>query len=201
MPGPLPRRLAGCSCLLLPLQHRPSPTKVGSAYREFKRLLSGAKFRSSSHFFMFRPPSLLATLVAPHFCCFQQSSLWLLPPSGTFLVAFAGIGYASRPNQAIDGARTCTSLDSQPCRLLPLAFRYGFTSISGCQRNFHPRAVERARHTQKKPSLFRLGSVFAPQAHTPGRLVLNTYLPCLRAPERPSELSFLRGSPRPGLRW
>ena len=38
-----------------------------SAYRKhpLKRLHSGRSFRSCSHFFMFRPPSLLATLVAP----------------------------------------------------------------------------------------------------------------------------------------
>ncbi len=28
MPGPLPRRFAGCTCLLLPLQHWPSPARV-----------------------------------------------------------------------------------------------------------------------------------------------------------------------------
>ena len=28
MPGPLPRRFAGCICLLLPLQHWPSPARV-----------------------------------------------------------------------------------------------------------------------------------------------------------------------------
>ena len=27
MPRPLPRRLAGCTCLFLPLQHRPSPIR------------------------------------------------------------------------------------------------------------------------------------------------------------------------------
>ena len=67
MPGPLLRRLAGCMCLLLPLQHRPSLEGYRSAYRKhpLKRLHSGRSFRSCSHFFMFRPPSLLATLVAP----------------------------------------------------------------------------------------------------------------------------------------
>jgi hypothetical protein len=48
----------------------------GSAYREYplKRLLSGANFRGCSHFVMFRPLRLLATLVALHHC-FQQGSL------------------------------------------------------------------------------------------------------------------------------
>jgi hypothetical protein len=45
----------------------------GSAYREYplKRLLSGANLRSCSHFVMFRPLRLLATLVAHHLHCFQ----------------------------------------------------------------------------------------------------------------------------------
>src|SRR6202453_4138948 len=48
-----------------------------SAYREYplKRLLSGANFRGCSHFFMFRPLRLLATLVALHLHCFQRGSL------------------------------------------------------------------------------------------------------------------------------
>ena len=62
-----PRRSAGCSYLLLRLQHRPSPKEHRSAYREIplKRLHSGGYFRGCSHFVMFRPLSLLATLVAP----------------------------------------------------------------------------------------------------------------------------------------
>ena len=40
MPGPLSRRLADCSYLVLPLPQRPSPTENGSAYRNIplKRL-------------------------------------------------------------------------------------------------------------------------------------------------------------------
>ena len=67
MPGPLSRRLAECTYLFLPLQLRPSPMENGSAYRKIplKRLHSGGGFRDCSHFFMFGPHSLLATLVAP----------------------------------------------------------------------------------------------------------------------------------------
>ena len=38
MPRPLPRRFAGCTCLLLPLQHRPSPSDhwVGIPYDSAK---------------------------------------------------------------------------------------------------------------------------------------------------------------------
>ncbi len=67
MPGPLSRRLADCTYLVLPLPQRPSPLENGSAYRTFplKLLHSGAVFRDCSHFFMFKPHSLLATLIAP----------------------------------------------------------------------------------------------------------------------------------------
>ncbi len=44
---------------------------------------------------------------------------WLLRPSRTCVVTFTGIGYASRPNRAIDGVGTYTPLDSRPCRPLP----------------------------------------------------------------------------------
>ena len=67
MLGPLPRRFADCFYLLLHLHHRPSPTVNGSACRfhPLKRLHSGGLFAGCSHFLMFRPHSLLATLVAP----------------------------------------------------------------------------------------------------------------------------------------
>ena len=53
--------------LLLHLHHRPSPTVNGSACRFYplKRLRSGGLFAGCSHFLMFKPHSLLATLVAP----------------------------------------------------------------------------------------------------------------------------------------
>ena len=44
---------------------------------------------------------------------------WLLRPSRTCVVTFTGIGYASRPNRAIDGVGTYTPQDSRPCRPLP----------------------------------------------------------------------------------
>ncbi len=69
----------------------------GSAYREhpLKRLLSGRSFRSCSHFFMFRPLSLLATLVAPTTAvpCRADSGFYarahhaLLPPHAPGMLA------------------------------------------------------------------------------------------------------------------
>ncbi len=48
-------------------QHRPSPprTRVGMPERSALRLPSGPVFRDGSHSFPFRPPSLLATQIAP----------------------------------------------------------------------------------------------------------------------------------------
>ena len=42
---------------------------------QLKRLHSGANFRGCSHFFMFRPLGLLATLVAPTHCSLLQAGL------------------------------------------------------------------------------------------------------------------------------
>src|SRR4029077_1504381 len=50
----------------------------------------------------------------------------LLHPGRTCFVASARTGYASRPKQAIDGARTCTLLDPQHCR--PLPFHHTFVA-------------------------------------------------------------------------
>jgi hypothetical protein len=56
----------------------------------------------------------------------------LLRPGRTCIVTFACTGYANRPNQAIDGTRTLTLLDSQPCRLLRSSRRYLCESFLGC---------------------------------------------------------------------
>ena len=97
MPRPLPRRFAGCTCLLLPLQHRPSPASHGSAYRmiPLKRLRSGGLFRGCSHSLMFKPLSLLATLVAPTITvsCVADSGFYVralhasLPPHASNMLA------------------------------------------------------------------------------------------------------------------
>ena len=68
-----------------------------SAYREIplKRLHSGGNFRGCSHFVMFRPLSLLATLVAPNttvscraVCDFYvRARLALLPPQAPDMLA------------------------------------------------------------------------------------------------------------------
>src|ERR1039458_7609748 len=67
---------------------------------------------------MLRPLSLLASQVVPTAVFHTAGQLRLLRPGRTRFVTSARTGYANRPNQAIDGARTSTSLDSQPCRPL-----------------------------------------------------------------------------------
>ncbi len=42
---------------------------------------------------------------------------WLLHPNTSRFVTSPCSGYANRPIRATDGKRTCTSQDSQPCRL------------------------------------------------------------------------------------
>ena len=74
--------------------------------------------RRYSLFLTFRPPGLFATQVSP-------TSAQILPTQGSCdfytrakirTVTGTGIGHPSRPNQAIDGKRTSTFLDLQPCR-------------------------------------------------------------------------------------
>jgi len=53
--------------------------------------------------FMFRPPILLATLIAPTITYFNVQQLWLLLPNTPRFVTSPCPGYTSRPNRAIDG--------------------------------------------------------------------------------------------------
>src|SRR5438034_7477786 len=72
------------------------------------------------YFLMFRPPSLLASRIAPTAVSFPTGQLRRLHPSRTCVVAFARIGYAIGRLQAINRTGTLTPLDSQFCRLLPI---------------------------------------------------------------------------------
>src|SRR5215469_3774736 len=71
----------------------------GSAYRFYpaNTTFHGPLFRGCSYFFMFRPPSLLASRVVPTATGSPAGQLRLLHPSRTCIVAFARIGYAIRP--------------------------------------------------------------------------------------------------------
>ncbi len=71
---------------------------------------------------MFRPPSLLTSQIVPTAALLLQGSRGFYVRAEHASLASACIGYASRPNQATDGAGTLTLLDSQPCRLLPSVY-------------------------------------------------------------------------------
>ena len=92
----------------------------GSAHRKLPTATSvGADFRSCSHSLIFRPAGLLATPVAP------TSHLAVLGGRGFYIHAYHGplprraVDMLSVQIRAIDGKRTFTSRDWQPCRLLP----------------------------------------------------------------------------------
>ncbi len=81
-----------------------------------QRLPYGRNSRGCSDSLMFRPPGLLTTPVAPTATYFEYiGQPWFLHPSISRFVTSPRIGYASRPNRAIDGVGTCTPLDSRPC--------------------------------------------------------------------------------------
>ena len=84
MLGPIPRRLPRCLCPFLPRGLRPSPRfdGVGSpAIYPYSDFRTGNLFRGCRHSFMFRPPSLLATQVAPTDTTITVWPPWLLLPS------------------------------------------------------------------------------------------------------------------------
>jgi len=109
-----------CFYLFLPRCHRPSPRHYGSASRFYPRmrLSRGLVFRGCRHFVMFRPLSLLVSQIAPPAASSPTGQPRLLRPGISCFVASARSGYAIRPIQAIDGKRTFTFQDLQPCRLL-----------------------------------------------------------------------------------
>ena len=93
---------------------------TGSAPRHTPTATSiGTEFRSCSHLLMFRPTGLLATPVAP------TLHLAVLSSRGCYIRAYHGslprhaADMLSVQNRAIDGKRTFTAQDWQPCRLLP----------------------------------------------------------------------------------
>jgi hypothetical protein len=68
-----------------------------------QRLLYGTFFRGCSHSLMFRPADLLTTQVAPTATDTSVWQLWFLRPSLSWFVTSPRLGYACRPNRAIDG--------------------------------------------------------------------------------------------------
>ena len=117
---PYPGGSTKCFYLFLPRCHRPSPRPYRSASRfdPRTRLSRGLVFRGCRHFVMFRPLSLRASQIAPTAASFPTGQPRLLRPGISCFVTSARSGYAIRPIQVIDGERTFTFPDLQPCRLL-----------------------------------------------------------------------------------
>src|SRR5438094_760843 len=99
--------------------------RLPASFRE--RDFSRGRFRDCSYFLMFRPPSLLASRIAPTAVSFPTGQLRRLHPSRTCVVAFARIGYAIGRLQAINRTGTLTPLDSQFCRLPPIPIARSLT--------------------------------------------------------------------------
>jgi hypothetical protein len=105
----------------------PKTSWVGFTTSSAQRLLSGMTLRGCSHSLIFRPPSLLPPRSFPPLASFRMSGRpWRLHPSSARFVASPRIGYASRPNRAIDGRGLSpprsaallaapTPLSSRPC--------------------------------------------------------------------------------------
>lgn len=102
MLDPILRCFLKCSFSFLPPEHRPSPRsqRIGRQQNTTQQLQCGKDFRSCRYSLLFRPPHLLATLVA-RTICICISVRWLLHPSRTRVVTFSCIGYANRPNEKL----------------------------------------------------------------------------------------------------
>ena len=111
----------GCSRLLLPRCHRPSPKRGELASRFFprSRLFVGS-FSRLQTFRYVQAPKFARLPDRAHRCglaagrprLYTRAERASLPPHAPGMLAVR--------IQAIDGARTCTLPDSQSCRLLPL---------------------------------------------------------------------------------
>ena len=140
MLGPLPRWLTRCSYPFLPLSHRPSPNShwVGCS-TIFRSTTSerGVLSRLQS-FDNLQASEFAATQVVPtagH--PFRiPGRPWRLRPSTTRFVTSPRIGYASRPNRAIDG------IGLSPTR---------FAALSAATGNFTP-SLSQIRTLSRHPA-------------------------------------------------
>jgi hypothetical protein len=111
---------------LLVSSHRASafPTYTQGRRSAYIRTVTSVRheFRGCNHSLIFRPLGLLAIQVTPTTAYIDAGQPSLLLPRISQFVTSLCSGYANRPNRAIDGMRTFTSLDSQHCRLLRVRF-------------------------------------------------------------------------------
>jgi hypothetical protein len=78
--------------------------RTGSALSNIRTATSVRRvFRGCSHSLMFRPVGMLTTPVAPTATVTSVWQPWFLRPSLSWFVTSPRLGYACRPNRAIDG--------------------------------------------------------------------------------------------------
>jgi hypothetical protein len=126
MLDPIPRRFHK---VLLPVS-----SSVASAFpkKETGRLpqflanttFREAGFRGCRYFFMFRPPSLLVSQIVPTAAILPQGSRDFYFRAERASLPLHAPDMLTVRIQVIDGTRTFTLLDSQPCRLLILPSCY-----------------------------------------------------------------------------
>jgi hypothetical protein len=100
MPGPMSRR---SHRLLVPVSSSVSSAFPWAAEDWLPASIRGTTFprelfRGCRHFFMFKPPSLLASQIVPTAVRTATGQLRLLGPGRTCVVASARTGHANRPN-------------------------------------------------------------------------------------------------------
>ena len=134
MLAPIPRWSSWCIYPFLPRRHRPSSRRdgLGTSQNIHTATSVWEISRGYSDSFMFRPPGLLATQIAPTAACLDDTlgSRGFLRPRISRFVTSPSRGYASRPNRATDGMGTFTPQDSRPC--WPLPRRYLCESFPAC---------------------------------------------------------------------
>src|SRR5262249_31887232 len=91
--------LMECVYLFLPPWHRPSPTEEMGRLTRFTRKhdFPRSVFRGCRHFFMFRPPSLLASQIVPTAARYSRRATETFTSEQNMLRYLTCIGYASRP--------------------------------------------------------------------------------------------------------
>src|SRR5271166_2739851 len=107
IPGPLPRWLTRCAYPFLPLSHRPSPNshRVGCSTLIRSTTSERGVLSRLQSFDNLQASEFAATQVAPTagHPLRMPGRPWRLRPSTARFVTSPRIGYASRPNRAIDG--------------------------------------------------------------------------------------------------
>ena len=123
---PYPGGSTKCFYLFLPLWHRPSPKKETGRLPQFlaNTTFREAGFRGCRYFFMFRPPSLLVSQIVPTAAVLPQGSRDFYFRAERASLPLHAPDMLTVRIQVIDGTRTFTLLDSQPCRLLILPSCY-----------------------------------------------------------------------------